>query len=210
VKDDQNYPGWFLWLWERGLIVFVAVAVAVMVAGAGLAYYFESRLGRIEERLTSEPPRRYQAPNLDDYAAPDVSPDAIAIEQTVYVPAYSHVYYDGGRPQLLETTLSIRNTDAGHPIYVRSVKYYDTKGKLVKTYVDRLIRLDALATIEFLVDQRETEGGSGANFIVDWLATDSVTEPVVDAVMVATSGTRAFSFSSSGRPLSATLPASGQ
>jgi hypothetical protein len=118
------------------------------------------------------------------------------------VPVYSHVYYDGGRPYLLEATLSIRNTDVRHPVYVRSVRYYDTKGRLVKSHVDRPIRLDPIETIEFLVEVQDTRGGSGANFIVEWFATDQIDEPMVEAVMVGTAGTQGICFSRSGRVLS--------
>jgi hypothetical protein len=118
------------------------------------------------------------------------------------VPIYSHVYYDKGRPYLLEATLSIRNTDIQRPVYIRSVRYYDTKGELVKRYVDRLIQLGPLETIEFLVEAHDTTGGSGANFIVEWLATDRIDEPLIEAVMVGSSGTQGISFSRSGLNLS--------
>ena len=208
MANDTKYPAWFLWLWERGLTLFAIVGIVVMIVGVVLAYHFEIRLNEIEGKLTDEPPRRYEPPDLDQYAADDVPDDAVAVEQTVYVPAYSHVYYDGGRPHLLEAMLSIRNTDVARPIYVRSVKYYDTKGQLVKTYVDRLIRLGPLATIEFLVERGETKGGSGANFLVDWLATEDVSEPAIEAVMVGMFGTRAFSFARSGQPINAPAGAS--
>ena len=206
MNNGRKYPNWALWLWERGLTIFIATAAAVMVIGAALAYYFEGRLGLLDER---EPARGYKEPNLDDYAT-EVSVDDATVEQSVYVPVYSHAYYDGGRPHLLETTLSIRNTDSTHRIYLRSVRYYDTQGKLIRTYVDRLIQLEPLQTVEFLVSQRETEGGSGANFIVDWFATEQVTEPLIEAVMIGVSGTRAFSFSREGRPRKVVSPAGDQ
>lgn len=202
MNNNPKYPAWFLWLWERGLAVFALVAVAVMFVGLVLIYRFDSRLGSIEGRLGQEPPRNYEAPNLDEYAAHDVPQESLVVDQTMYVPIYSHVYYDDGRPLLLDALLSIRNTDATRPIYVRSVKYYDTKGELVKTYVDRLIRLRPLETIEFLVERADTKGGSGANFIVQWLATERLSEPMIEAVMVGTFGTRAISFSRSGRAVS--------
>jgi len=72
----------------------------------------------------------------------------------------------------------------------------------VKTYVDRTIRLKPLKTIEFLVKRQESEGGSGANLIVDWIATEPVDEPVIEAVMVGMNGAQALSFARSGVPLS--------
>jgi hypothetical protein len=127
----------------------------------------------------------------------------------MYVPVYSHVYFDGGRPFLVETTLSIRNTDVSQPIYVRSVKYYNTAGKLSHTYVDQLVRVDPLETIEFLVEKRDTKGGSGANFIVEWMADDEeIDRPLIESVMVGIGGSQAICFSRSGHVLSRSEDAS--
>ena len=202
TKRREDYPDRFLWLWEMGFVKGIAGALIITVILLGLAYYFDQRLDAIEEKITYEPPRRYEPPDLDAYAAKDVSPESVLVERAVYVPVYSHVYYNQGRPYLLEATLSIRNTDVQRPVYVRSVRYYDTKGELVKTHVDRPIRLDPLETIEFLVEARDTTGGSGANFVVEWFATDQIDEPIVEAVMVGTAGTQGICFSRSGRALS--------
>jgi len=206
MTGKQEYPGWFLWLWERGFLVAIAVGLALTVAVLVLAYYLDQRLDGIERKLTYEPPGRYEAPDLDAYAAAEIAPQAVAVERAVYVPIYSHVYYQHGRPYSLAATFSIRNKDVQRPICVRSVRYYDTSGKPVKTHVDRLLRLDPLETIEFLVDARDTTGGSGANFIVQWLATEPVDEPVIEAVMVGTVGTQGICFRSSGKAL-ASAPA---
>lgn len=149
-----------------------------------------------------EPPRSYAAPNLDDYAAADVSVRSLPVHQAAYVPVYSHIYYDGGRPYLLETTLSVRNVDPKRPVYVSAVEYYDTNGKLSKKQVDRLIKLDPLQTIEFLVERHDVAGGSGANFIVEWHAGSGETHaPLIEAVMVGRSGTNAISFVRKSEPL---------
>jgi len=120
----------------------------------------------------------------------------------VYVPVYSHVYYQGGSPYQLETTLSIRNTDLDQAIYLNSVDYFDTSGKLVKTYLDRPIRLRPLQTIEFLVERRDSSGGSGANFLVAWLSELQVDKPLVEAIMVGTAGTQGICFARTGIQIS--------
>jgi len=121
--------------------------------------------------------------------------------QTVYVPVYSHIYADGGRPHLLETTLSIRNLDPKRAISIKSVKYFDTKGSLIKKYLDGKMRLGPLETTAFLVEKRDTSGGSGANFIVVWDAEEPVYEPLVEAIMVGFSENNSISFTSPGRAL---------
>jgi hypothetical protein len=190
VSDDQKYPEWFLWFTEHGVRVLILLAIAFM------AFVYthsrtntEERLHAIEDTVRYEPPRSYTPPNLDAYAAADVSARSLPVHRAAYVPVYSHIYYDGGRPYLLEATLSIRNVDPKRPVYV------DTDGKLSKKPVDQLIKLDPLQTIEFLVERHDVTGGSGANFIVEWHAgTRDTHAPLIEAVMVGRSGTNAISF----------------
>ena len=206
MGDDSKYPEWFLWFLEHG----VRILVLIVIVSLALVYVrartnTEERLDAIEETVQYEPPRSYTAPNLDEYAAKDVSAASLPVSHTVYVPIYSHIYYDGGRPYLLEATLSVRNTDMKNPLYVNAVHYYDTGGNLSKKYVDQLIRLEPLQTIEFLVERQDVTGGSGANFIVEWRASDaSVEVPFIEAIMVGRSGTNAISFVSPGRTLDRT------
>ena len=132
---------------------------------------------------------------------PSVSPETFkdATGQTIYVPAYSHVYYGDGKEYLLAITLSIRNTSLTDSISVTSVRYYDSKGKLVKEYSQKNLQIPPMATAEFLVKEQDKSGGSGANFIVEWTAQKDVSEPVVEAVMISTAFQQGISFISPGR-----------
>ncbi len=124
----------------------------------------------------------------------------IATGKTIYVPIYSHVYYaNQQRIYNLSATLSIRNTDLENSLIVTAVKYYDTEGKLVKQYVQNPLRLGPLVSRDFYLEQKDTTGGSGANFLVEWVAEKQVNEPIVEAVMVGISGSQALAFSSSGK-----------
>ena len=203
MTDNPKHPEWFLWFMEHGVRVLILLAIAFM------AFVYtrsrtntEARLHAIEDTVQYEPPRSYTPPNLDAYAATDVSVRSLPVHQAVYVPVYSHIYYDGGRPYLLESTLSIRNVDPKRPVYVSAVEYYDTQGKLSNKQVDRLIKLGPLQTIEFLIERHDVAGGSGANFIVEWHAGTADTHaPLVEAVMVGRSGTNAISFVRKSEPL---------
>ena len=203
MNDDQKIPEWFLWFTEHGVRILILLAIAFM------AFVYtrsrtdtEERLHAIEDTVQYEPPRAYTPPNLDAYAVAGVSAPSLPVHQAAYVPVYSHIYYDGGRPYILETTLSIRNVDPHRPVYVSAVDYYDTDGKLSKKEVDRLIKLDPLQTIEFLVERHDVTGGSGANFIVEWHADSTETHaPLIEAVMVGRSGTNAISFVRKSEPL---------
>ena len=119
--------------------------------------------------------------------------------QTVYVPVYSHVYWTESRHVPLAISLSIRNTDPEHAISLVDVSYYDSDGALVERYLSEPRSLEPLASTDYFIGDRDLSGGSGANFIVRWEASEEVYEPVVEAVMLATAGTQGISFLSQGR-----------
>jgi hypothetical protein len=124
----------------------------------------------------------------------------IAMGQTIYVPIYSHIYHEDRQKILnLAATLSIRNTDLNKPIIITSVRYYDSNGKLIKQYLDRPIQLNAIASTDFFIDRADSSGGLGANFIVEWIAQTEVSEPIVEAVMIATESQQGVSFISPGK-----------
>ena len=169
-----------------------ALTIALLIA---LGLYFHNSFEALEEKLS------YQSVGDDQTVGKGTYGIEIVDGQTVYIPVYSHIYADGGRPHLLETTLSIRNLDPKHTITVKSVKYFDTEGALIKEYLDGEMRLGALSTAAFLVEKRDTRGGSGANFIVVWDAQEPVYEPLIEAVMVGFSDANSISFTSPGRAL---------
>lgn len=120
--------------------------------------------------------------------------------QTIYVPAYSEVHYASqGRTMELAVTLSIHNTDFTHPIFITSVRYYNTHGHLVREYLSQPQQLGPMASADFFVDAGEQTGGVGTNFIVEWVAEQPVYEPVVETLMLSTVGTQGLSFTSPGR-----------
>lgn len=124
----------------------------------------------------------------------------IVAGQTVYVPIYSHIYtWERSRTINLTATLSVRNTDLNHPIILASVNYYDGNGEPIRQYLEQPVELRPLAATSFLVAQEDTSGGSGAAFVVEWVTQQEVSVPVVEAVMINTSGNQGISFVSPGR-----------
>jgi hypothetical protein len=72
---------------------------------------------------------------------PDLPPRLVR-GQTLYVPAYSHIYVrDGQRTMNLGTTLSIRNTSPEAPITLTTLDYYDSNGARVRPYTKSGYRL---------------------------------------------------------------------
>lgn len=132
---------------------------------------------------------------------PPLPQDKVAMGQTVYVPIYSHIYHYNSQEHRvnLSATLSIRNTDLTHAIIVNSVRYYNTEGQLVRQDIERPIQLNPLASTSFFIAADDTSGGSGANYIVEWVADKKVSEPVIEAIMISTSSSQGISFISAAK-----------
>lgn len=106
------------------------------------------------------------------------------VKQSVYVPIYSDIYLmDGSKTQQLTATLSIRNISFKDSIYVTSVNYYGSQGELIKEYTPSKILVKPMSSVEFVVEQAESKGGPGANFVVNWGAVRSANNPLIQAVI---------------------------
>jgi hypothetical protein len=124
--------------------------------------------------------------------------------RTVYVPVYSSIYWGIDIKQHmvdLAATVSIRNVSRRLPLIVHFVRYYDSAGKLVRDYVGAPSELAPLATVEFVIQQKDRAGGPGANFLIEWGGAPNMNEPIIEAVMVGQTGNAGISFTSTGRVL---------
>ncbi len=86
-------------------------------------------------------------------------------------------------------------------LVLRRIAYFNTAGQLIENYLQQPIALKPFATIEVFIPQSDIRGGTGANFIVDWAAVDSIAEPVVEALMIGGIGAGHYAFISQGRPI---------
>ena len=122
--------------------------------------------------------------------------------QTIYVPAYSHIY-SGNRetPFLLTVTLSIRNVDIDNKITINRVDYYETQGHLLKEHIDDPIVLNPLESLRYVIPEKDERGGSGANFIVEWISDKYVNAPIIESIMIGTKQQQGISFISRGRSI---------
>ena len=177
-------------------ILFLVLLGFLSFAGFKLSEIEE----KIEDRLAYQPP-------VTNEAEKSVSKPVFSTRhaRTIYVPVYSHIYAIAGTPVLLETTLSIRNTDPEQDIVITSVNYYDTKGNMIEEYLDGKLVLGPLESSEVLVEKRDIRGGSGANFMVTWSSSEPVHLPSVQAVMVGGEGDLHISFHTNGQPLTSRI-----
>jgi hypothetical protein len=65
--------------------------------------------------------------------------------------------------------------------------------------LEQPVELGPLASASFVVNQEDTSGGSGAAFVVEWVARQQISAPVIEGVMINTAGNQGLSFISPGR-----------
>lgn len=120
--------------------------------------------------------------------------------QTVYVAIYSNVFTGPkDRPQNLSAMLSIRNTDLHNQLTVSSAEYFNNNGEVLKEYAKKPIILAPLASHHFSIQERDTSGGFGANFIVKWKSTKKINLPIIESVMIGAGRGQGISFVSQGK-----------
>lgn len=122
--------------------------------------------------------------------------------QTIYVPAYSHIYSgDREKPFLLTVTISIRNTDMEQSIKITTVDYYQTQGNLLTKFMETPVTLKPLESIRYIIPEKDNAGGSGANFIVRWKSDKLANLPIVESIMIGTQSQQGVSFTSRGQAI---------
>lgn len=120
---------------------------------------------------------------------------------TTYLSLYSEIYSQTeSKTYDLTTLVSIRNTDESDTIFLKRADYYNTAGSKVKSFMKgQSVYVKPLETVEIIISERDTTGGSGANFIFDWVKNPMTTEPLFEGVMISTLGTQGLSFTTQGK-----------
>lgn len=120
--------------------------------------------------------------------------------QTQYVPCSSHIYHGLKTRQVdLTVTLVVRNLDTKRPFTLTSVDYHGTDGKLLRRYLSAPVVIGPIAAREFVVEEKDKEGGVGAAFLVRWTSNDEIiNEPLVEAVMISSSNNLGISYINRG------------
>lgn len=158
------------------LILFKKTVVLALMLGISTAYAAESLASTYEVKLSKG--------------------------QTVYVPAYSNVY-SGPRknPFQLATMLSLRNVDLSGNLKVTAIDYYDNDGRLIRKYAESPIRIGPLGSHHIYLEEKDTRGGFGANFIVRWVSDKTINSPIIECVMIGAAGGQGISFVSQGQEI---------
>ena len=171
--------------------VEVAVFFVVIVAAAGCGG---------EGTSTTHSDKMLEGPGVTVLGGKP--PENTIAGQTIYVPVYAYLHInDDGKPFNLATTLYIRNTDPKRAVVVKSVDYHGSSGSLIRSFLKSPIRLGPLATTSVFVKQSDSSAGSSTSFLVEWLAEEQVSPPVVEAVMVGTLVNQGLALTVRGEPI---------
>ncbi len=118
--------------------------------------------------------------------------------QVLYMPIYSNIPSNYKQQRNLSAFLAIHNTDLNNQIKITKAVFFNTHGKVVKSFISKEQAIKPLATFIMTIP-REDQSGTGSNFIVEWIAERSVNEPLIESIMTDLSGNLGLSFLSSGR-----------
>jgi len=148
-----------------------------------------------------------EAPVGDEKAGQTFNPGVLKVAdgginkvrgQVLYVPIYSNIPDKENKHFDLSAFIAIHNTDLQKSIKITKVLYFNNDGKLVKDFLAAEHSLSPLAATNFYIPQSDTSG-TGANFLVEWLADTPVSEPLIESVMLNLDGNRGISFLSKGK-----------
>lgn len=119
--------------------------------------------------------------------------------QILYLPTYSNI----PNPEMggmfdMSAFIAIHNTDFANTVKITKVLFFDNDGKLISSYLQRDTVLHPLGTATYYLPTSD-QSGTGANFIVEWIADSLVTEPLIESVMVGYTSGQGVSFISTGR-----------
>ncbi len=118
--------------------------------------------------------------------------------QVLYMPIYSNLPYMEKKNYDISAFLAVHNTDPKQQIKITKVIFFNTDGNVVKQFLSEERLLAPLATAIFAISKKD-QSGTGANFLVEWIADQPVNEPLIESIMTDLSGTVGFSFSSLGK-----------
>lgn len=147
-----------------------------------------------------QPVNTTQSPELD-WSPREIilNQDSTSISGTTYLSVYSEVYsYTPETTFPLTATVSIHNTSSMDSIFITKADYYNTHGELIRNYIKKPIFVKPLESLQIVINETDGTGGTGANFLFDWVTKNSKNEPFFEAVMISTSGQQGMSFTTQG------------
>ncbi len=132
-----------------------------------------------------------------------MSPKKKVRGQLLYLPIYSNLPYQIDTVKFnMSAFIAVHNTDLISEIYLTKVLYFNQDGKLVLDFLKQgNLSIDPLATKDFYIPY-EDQSGTGANFLVEWVADTLVNEPLFEAVTLCLKPNNSVAVLSQGKILS--------
>ena len=76
------------------------------------------------------------------------------IKGTTYLSIYPQIYSQTEhKTHNLTATVSMRNTNRNDSIFIEKAEFFDTKGKLIRTYFEQTIYIAPMETVEIVIDE---------------------------------------------------------
>jgi hypothetical protein len=144
---------------------------------------------------TSKPDKTFQADSLTIKDADSVKK---VRGQVLYVPIYSNIPCRADRLYDLSAFIAIHNTDVHNSIRITKVLYFNNDGKLVSDFLKSEISLGPMGATNFHIPKQD-KSGTGANFLVEWRSDTTVSEPLIESVMMDCETHKGISFLSKGK-----------
>jgi hypothetical protein len=129
--------------------------------------------------------------------------NTMELQQDVYVAAYSDIYYESEEKKTyLTVILSLRNTSFSDTLFFDKIDYYSSRGELLKSYIDKVLVLRPMESMEYIVKASEKKGGAGANFVVSYHAKSTLKNPpFIESIMMGNLDGYRFAFTSNSVPI---------
>ncbi len=144
---------------------------------------------REKEKLSSINPVKWEDRTVSSTALTDSLESGKS-----YLSIYSQIFsLTEHKTHNLTVMVSLRNMSDKDTIYMDTAHFYDTHGKLLHDYFIKPIYLAPLETIEIVIDETDTAGGTGGNFIFEWKIPESCPEPLFEAIMSSTTSQQGLS-----------------
>lgn len=117
-----------------------------------------------------------------------------------YLSVYSQMYsYSQNQKYNLTGLVSLRNVSEADTIYLLRADYFNTEGAKIRTYFDFPIFVLPMETLEIVIAQKDVEGGTGSNFLIEWKIPLGCPEPLFEGVMNSMLGNQGVSFTTHAR-----------
>ncbi|MBC3847002.1 DUF3124 domain-containing protein [Winogradskyella echinorum] len=117
-----------------------------------------------------------------------------------YLSIYSQIYsLSQHKKYNLTAMASLRNTSETDTIYLLKADYHGTHGEIIKQYIEKPVYLLPMETLDIVIEESDVSGGTGSNFIFDWITPKDCSEPIFEAVMSSTVGSQGLSFTTQSK-----------